>query len=47
MGEAEMRTIAAWIDEVIGHVEDEAVIARVGDEVQTFARRFPTPGLLN
>jgi glycine hydroxymethyltransferase len=47
MGEAEMRTIAAWIDEVIGHVDDEAVIARVGDEVQTFARRFPTPGLLN
>jgi glycine hydroxymethyltransferase len=46
MGEADMRAIAGWIDEVIKNVEDEAAIARVADEVRTFTRRFPTPGLL-
>ena len=44
MGEGEMRQIAAWIDEVIGHVDDETAIARVGTAVRELARRFPAPG---
>ena len=44
MGEAEMRQIGAWIDEVVAHVEDEATIARVNAEVIEMCRRFPAPG---
>jgi glycine hydroxymethyltransferase len=48
MGEAEMRQIAAWMDEVVtalakGDAED--VIARVHGEVSALTSRFPTPGL--
>ena len=46
MGEAEMKQIGAWIDEVVAHVDDEAAIARVGTEVREFCRRFPAPGCL-
>jgi glycine hydroxymethyltransferase len=44
MGEAEMRQIGAWIDEVVAHADDEAAIARVNAEVIEFGRRFPAPG---
>ena len=45
MEEAEMRRIAAWMDEVIAHVDDEAAIARVSGEVREFCRAFPAPGI--
>ncbi|SDH34643.1 glycine hydroxymethyltransferase [Sinosporangium album] len=48
MGEAEMRQIGAWMDEVVtalakGDAED--VIARVHSEVSELTAGFPTPGL--
>ena len=48
MGEAEMRQIAAWMDEVVtalakGDAED--VIARVHGEVSALTAGFPAPGL--
>ncbi len=46
MDEAAMRQIAAWIDQVIANVDDEAVIERVADEVREFCRGFPAPGIL-
>ena len=46
MREGEMRQIGKWMDEVISHVDDEAVIARVGAEVREFCHRFPAPGIL-
>ena len=45
MKEREMAAIAGWIDEVIAHVDDEAVAARVCGEVREFCRSFPAPGL--
>jgi glycine hydroxymethyltransferase len=44
MGEAEMKQIGAWIDEVVAHADDESAIARVNTEVIEFCRRFPAPG---
>jgi glycine hydroxymethyltransferase len=46
MGEAEMKQIGAWIDEVITHVDDEAAIARVNAALIEFCHRFPAPGCL-
>jgi glycine hydroxymethyltransferase len=46
MREGEMRQIAKWMDEVMSHVDDEAVIARVGAEVREFCHHFPAPGIL-
>ncbi len=45
MKEAEMRRIAAWMDEVVAHIEDEAAIGRVSGEVREFCRAFPAPGI--
>jgi glycine hydroxymethyltransferase len=45
MKEQEMSAIASWIDEVITHVDNETVAARVCDEVREFCRSFPAPGL--
>ena len=50
MGAAEMRQIAAWIDQVVSAVakdEDEAkhVITRVHGEVTELTSHFPAPGL--
>ena len=45
MKEAEMRRIAAWMDQVIAHIDDEAAIARVSGEVREFCRAFPAPGI--
>jgi glycine hydroxymethyltransferase len=45
MKEPEMKQIAAWLDAVVTHVEDESVIARVAGEVREFSRGFPAPGL--
>ena len=43
MGPAEMRQIAAWIGEIVKHVNDEALQARVRAEVAHLCSRFPTP----
>ncbi|GII62579.1 serine hydroxymethyltransferase [Sphaerisporangium krabiense] len=49
MGEAEMRQIGAWMDEVVTALakgdEAEDVIARVHGEVSELTSRFPAPGL--
>ena len=45
MREPEMRRIAAWMDEVIGNVDDEPVIERVRSAVKEFCGRFPAPGV--
>jgi glycine hydroxymethyltransferase len=41
MGAAEMRTIAGWIDTVLGAPEDAAIQARVRDEVRALCASFP------
>jgi glycine hydroxymethyltransferase len=46
MGEAEMKQIGTWIDEVIMHADDEAAIARVNAAIIEFCHRFPAPGCL-
>jgi len=46
MKEADMHRIAAWIDEVIAHIDDEATIARVAGEVREHCRSFPAPGVI-
>ncbi|MEO8083886.1 MAG: serine hydroxymethyltransferase [Ardenticatenales bacterium] len=43
MTEADMRTIAAWIDEALDGPEDEATIARVRGAVVEMAGAFPLP----
>ena len=45
MREGEMHRIAAWIDEVIQHAEDEEVQKRIASEVKEFCVAFPAPGL--
>ncbi|WP_433500532.1 serine hydroxymethyltransferase [Sphaerimonospora sp. CA-214678] len=50
MGEAEMRQIGAWIDEVVtavakGEAEAESTITRVRREVTELTAQFPAPGL--
>jgi len=44
MGEAEMKQIGAWIDQVIMLADDESGIARINAEVIEVCRRFPAPG---
>ncbi|HKD69617.1 MAG TPA: serine hydroxymethyltransferase [Candidatus Binataceae bacterium] len=46
MGEDQMRQIAMWMDQVVGHVDDASAIARVGEEVRSMCRGFPAPGIL-
>ncbi|MDK2971724.1 MAG: glycine hydroxymethyltransferase [Candidatus Sumerlaeota bacterium] len=41
MKEAEIRTIAAWIAEVVKNVEDQATIKRVRAQVEELASAFP------
>ncbi len=45
MKEADMLRIAAWMDQVIAHIEDEATIARIAGEVREYCRNFPAPGV--
>jgi glycine hydroxymethyltransferase len=45
MGVAEMKRIAAWMDEVAQHVGDEAKITRIAGEVAEMCAAFPAPGL--
>jgi glycine hydroxymethyltransferase len=43
MREAEMRTIARWIGEVLGNPTDKAVQARVHGQVGEMCKQFPAP----
>ena len=45
MHESEMQRIAGWIDQVVRDVKDEALQARIRDEVREFCRTFPCPGI--
>jgi glycine hydroxymethyltransferase len=46
MGEAEMRTIAAWIAEALEHRADAARLAKIRGQVGELAERFPLYGWL-
>ena len=45
MKEPEMARIAAWIDEVVANVNDEAKLDEIAREVAEFTKPFPAPGL--
>jgi glycine hydroxymethyltransferase len=45
MREDDMRQIADWIAEVVTHMDDAALYARVRDAVKQFAIKFPVPGI--
>jgi glycine hydroxymethyltransferase len=45
MKEAEMKVIAAWMDEIAKAPEDEALIKRIRGEVKELCNRFPAPGI--
>jgi glycine/serine hydroxymethyltransferase len=40
-----MEQLANWMIQCLKAPEDEAVIASVRQEVETFCQRFPVPGL--
>lgn len=42
---AEMKRLAAWIDEVIRAPEDETLQARIANEVKELCKGFPPPGI--
>ena len=44
-GVNEMRHVARMIVETLANPEDEAVLARIRDEVAELSRRFPHPGV--
>jgi glycine hydroxymethyltransferase len=46
MGEAQMRQIAVWMDQVVARADDPAAVARIGEEVRAMCRSFPAPGIL-
>ena len=46
MGEAEMKTIAAWIAEALAHRADAARLAKIRGQVGELAERFPLYGWL-
>ena len=45
MREPEMHRIAAWIDQVVSDVKDEALHDRIRGEVRAWCRAFPCPGI--
>jgi glycine hydroxymethyltransferase len=45
MREPEMRQIAAWIDQVVGDPDNEALLARIAGEVAALCDSHPAPGL--
>jgi len=45
MREDEMRRIARWMDRIIAHLDDEAVLEKTRLEVAELCRSFPAPGL--
>jgi glycine hydroxymethyltransferase len=45
MGAPEMKQLAAWMDRVVGAVDDEALIEKIAAEVRELCAGFPAPGL--
>jgi glycine hydroxymethyltransferase len=45
MGVAEMKHIAAWMDQVAAKQDDEALLARIAADVRALCAGFPAPGL--
>jgi glycine hydroxymethyltransferase len=45
MREPEMQRIADWISQVVDDPKDEALHAKIRDEVREFCRTFPCPGI--
>jgi glycine hydroxymethyltransferase len=45
MGAAEMQQTAAWMDEVVQHLGDEARLASIAAAVKELCASFPAPGL--
>lgn len=45
MKEAEMVKIGDWINEVLTHAKDEAVLTRIAGEVKELCTSFPCPGI--
>jgi glycine hydroxymethyltransferase len=45
MKEKDMDRIAAWIDEVVANVDDEATLDRIAHEVAEYCKAFPAPGI--
>ena len=43
MGPEQMKTLAAWIDQILSSDGDEAVISRVNNEVIELCKQFPIP----
>jgi glycine hydroxymethyltransferase len=44
-GTEEMKKIAAWIIEIISHIDDAAVQKKAAQEVAEMCARFPVPGI--
>jgi glycine hydroxymethyltransferase len=45
MREPEMAQIARWMDEAVASYQDEAVLARIANEVAELCAGYPAPGL--
>jgi glycine hydroxymethyltransferase len=45
MREPEMQRIADWINRVVDDPKDEALHAKIRQEVREFCRAFPCPGI--
>jgi glycine hydroxymethyltransferase len=45
MGTVEMQRIAEWIADALEHINDDAFIVHMRDQVQQFAAQYPVPGL--
>ena len=45
MGVAEMKQLAQWMNDVAGHMDDEAALSRIAGEVREVCSQFPAPGL--
>jgi glycine hydroxymethyltransferase len=46
MGPAEMKTLAGWINRVVGAIDDETVLSKVKAEVKELCRGFQPPGIV-
>jgi len=44
-GAAEMEQIAGWIDYTAKHIDDDAKLKAIGEDVRALCRRFPAPGI--
>jgi glycine hydroxymethyltransferase len=45
MREAEMSSIAEWIDRVLGAADDARALAKIRAEIAAFCKGFPAPGI--